>query len=98
MVEQASGADGKASGLGCRPIEGIRNPPPALSKRGRIIVRFLDMNIADFHFSEGPGNQMVILYQGREIATARSFPEACSLVLDAVSEGHLPQDRAESRT
>jgi hypothetical protein len=56
------------------------------------------MNIADFQFAEGPGDQMVVLYQGREIATARSFPEACSLVLDAVSEGYLPQDRAESRT
>lgn len=89
---------GRASGLGSRPIEGIRNPPPALSKRGRMIVRFVDMNITDFHFSEGPGNQVVVLYQGREIATAQSFPEACGLVLDTVSEGYLPQDRAESRT
>jgi hypothetical protein len=55
------------------------------------------MNLMDFHFSEGPGKQTVVLYQGREIATAASFPEACSLVLDAVSLGHLPQDRAESR-
>jgi hypothetical protein len=55
------------------------------------------MNIMDFHFSEGPGNQTVVLYQGREIATARSFPEACSFVLDAVLLGHLPQDREESR-
>ena len=58
---------------------------------------FSTMNITDFHFSEGPGNQTVVLYQGREIATARSFPEACSLVLDAVTQGFLPQDRAESR-
>lgn len=56
------------------------------------------MNIMDFRFSEGPGNQTVILYQGRAIATAESFPEACSLVLDAVSLGYLPQDRAELRT
>lgn len=98
VVEQARVRMKRASGFGSRPIEGIRNPPPALSKRGRIIVRFLDMNIADFQFAEGPGDQMVVLYQGREIATARSFPEACSLVLDAVSEGYLPQDRAESRT
>jgi hypothetical protein len=55
------------------------------------------MNIMDFHFSEGPGNQTVVLYQGREIATARSFPEACSFVLDAVLLGHLPQDREETR-
>jgi hypothetical protein len=55
------------------------------------------MNIMDFQFSEGPGNQTVVLYQGREIATAGSFPEACSFVLDAVLHGHLPQDRAESR-
>ena len=55
------------------------------------------MNIMDFQFSEGPENQTEVLYQGREIATARSFPEACSLVLDAVSQGSFPQGRAESR-
>jgi hypothetical protein len=55
------------------------------------------MNLMDFHFSEGPGNQTVVLYQGREVATAGSFPEACSYVLDAVSLGYLPQDHAESR-
>ena len=55
------------------------------------------MNIMDFQFSEGPGNQTVVLYQGREVATAESFPEACSYVLNAVSLGYLPQDHAESR-
>ncbi len=54
------------------------------------------MNLMDFHFSEGPGNQTVVLYQGREIATARSLPEACSFVLDAILLGDLPQDRSES--
>ena len=54
------------------------------------------MNLMDFQFSDGPGDQTVVLYQGREIATARSLPEACSFVLDAVLLGHLPQDRSGS--
>ena len=54
------------------------------------------MNIRDFQFSDGPGEQTVVLYQGRQIATARSLPEACSFVLDAILMGDVPQDRSES--
>jgi len=54
------------------------------------------MNLMDFQFSDGPGDQTVVLYQGRPVATARSLPEACSFVLDTILLGHLPQDRSES--